>query len=171
MVEGECDPWVMDEAMDLYETDLIRWAEDQARALRAAGEARVNLPIDCENVAEEIQSLGKSQRRELRSRLDTIIEHLLKLAYSPAIDPREGWSSTVRRERRAIKVLLDDNRSLRGEVPAILEGALPEMTELVAADLLGRKEITAETSKQVASALLSADQVLGNWFPEPPSRG
>ncbi len=169
MVEGECDPWVMDEAVDLYETDLIRWAEDQARALRAAGEARVNLPIDWENVAEEIESLGRSQRTELRSRLDTIIEHLLKLAYSPAIDPREGWSSTVRRERRAIKVLLDDNRSLRREVPAILEGALPEMTELVAADLLGRKEITAETSKQVASALLSVDQVLGNWFPEPPS--
>jgi hypothetical protein len=125
----------MDEAVDLYETDLIRWAEDQARALRAAADARVNLPIDWENVAEEIESLGRSQRAELRSRLGTVIEHLLKLAYSPATEPRNGWRSTVRRERRSIEAVLEDNRSLVREVPALIDWATPRAGELVEMDL------------------------------------
>jgi hypothetical protein len=158
----------MSEIVDLYETDLIRWAEDQARALRAAGEARVNLPIDWENVAEEIEGLGKSQRRELRSRLATIIEHLLKLIYSPSADPRDRWLSTVSRERRDVKLLLDDNRSLRGEMPAILNRTLPGTIELVAESLLRRGEITSATAQDMKQLSLSEEQVLGEWFPDPP---
>ncbi|NNM71945.1 DUF29 domain-containing protein [Enterovirga aerilata] len=157
----------MGEALDLYETDFIRWAESQAQALRAAAGARVNLPIDWENVAEEIESLGKSQRRELRSRLDTIIEHLLKLAYSPSVDPREGWRSTISRERRAIQLLLDDNRSLRREIPVILENALPGMADLVAEELLHRGEITRAGAEKIRTTRFSEAEVLERWFPTP----
>ena len=160
----------MDEAVDLYETDLIRWAEDQARALRAAGDARVNLPIDWEHVAEEIESLGRSQRTELRSRLTTVIEHLLKLAYSPASDPRDGWRSTIRRERNSIEALLDDNRSLVREVPALIEWATPRASDLVAMDLADRLEADEAILNNLRARRFSEAEILGNWFPEPPSR-
>ena len=52
-----------------YDTDLALWAESQGRALRDAGHTGTNLPIDWENVAEEIEALGKSQARELASRI------------------------------------------------------------------------------------------------------
>jgi hypothetical protein len=52
-----------------YETDFVLWAEDQARALREAASTTSNLPIDWENVAEEIGSLAKAQGRELASRI------------------------------------------------------------------------------------------------------
>jgi Domain of unknown function DUF29 len=77
-----------------YETDLALWAKEQARALRDAGRAGTNLPIDWENVAEEIDSLGKSQAHELGSRIRTILEHLIKLQTSPATEPRAGWRAT-----------------------------------------------------------------------------
>lgn len=67
----------------LYEQDFMRWAEAQAEGLRRAAEAGSNLPLDWYNLAEEIESLGRSQRRELRSRLANIVEHLLKLQFSP----------------------------------------------------------------------------------------
>jgi hypothetical protein len=73
----------------------MRWAEAQAEGLRRAAEAGSNLPLDWYNLAEEIESLGRSQRRELRSRLATIIEHLLKLQFSPAMEPRDDGSKPL----------------------------------------------------------------------------
>ena len=63
-----------------YDTDLYLWCERQADLLRriAAGE-RVNDEVDWLNIAEEIESLGKSQRRELRNRIRVVLEHLIKL--------------------------------------------------------------------------------------------
>lgn len=71
----------------LNEEDFVRWTEAQAATLRKAACLGINLPLDWENLAEEIDSLGRSQRRELRSRIATIIEHLLKLQCSPAAEP------------------------------------------------------------------------------------
>ena len=76
----------------LYQEDFVRWSAEQARAIRDAAGARLNtpVPIDWENVAEEIESLGRSERTALRSRLAVIVEHLLKLQASPARQPRRG---------------------------------------------------------------------------------
>ena len=104
----------------LYEQDFVRWTEAQAAVLRRAAETKSNLPLDWLNLAEEVESLGRSQRRELRSRLATIIEHLLKLEYSPATEPRLGWIETIGRERREIERLLEDSPSLRGELEQAL---------------------------------------------------
>ena len=65
----------------LYEQDFVRWTEAQAAVLRRGAETKSNLPLDWTNLAEEVESLGRSQRRELRGRLATIVEHLLKLEY------------------------------------------------------------------------------------------
>src|ERR1700744_4965196 len=105
-----------------YDGDLALWAEDQARALRQAAQSRINLPIDWENVAEEIESFGKSQGRELASRIRTVLLHLMKLQASPAAEPRPAWRATVRRERAEIEALLNDSPSLKRTVPAVIIG-------------------------------------------------
>ena len=81
----------MPSAAELYEEDFLLWTQEQSKLLREAAERRVNFPLDWENLAEEIESLGKSQRSELRNRIGTAIEHLLKLEHSTAREPREGW--------------------------------------------------------------------------------
>src|SRR3954468_5676892 len=103
-----------------YDGDLALWAEDQARALRSAAQARINLPIDWENVAEEIESLGKSQGRELASRIGTIMVHLMKLQASPATEPRAGWRETVIEQRNEIRRLMEDSPSLRRSVESAI---------------------------------------------------
>src|SRR5437660_4837127 len=104
----------------LYEEDFVRWTEQQSSALRDAARVGTNLPLDWENLAEEIESLGRSQRHELRSRIAVILEHLLKLAHSPATDPRRGWMETITRERSEIELLLNDSPSLRSDVARMI---------------------------------------------------
>ena len=101
-------------AAQLYEEDFVRWTELQSSALRDAARVGTNLPLDWENLAEEVESLGRSQRHELRSRIAVILEHLLKLEYSPATDPRRGGMETIARERLDAERLLEDSPSLRG---------------------------------------------------------
>jgi Domain of unknown function DUF29 len=73
----------------------------------------VNLPIDWQNVAEEIEALGKSQARELASRIAVILEHLIKMQGLPAAEPRFGWRESIQRQRNEIERLLVDSPSLR----------------------------------------------------------
>jgi hypothetical protein len=116
---------VSDSATRLYDRDFVRWTEQQSSALREASRFPTNLPLDWGNLAEEIESLGRSQRRELRSRLTAILEHLLKLEHSPAPDPRHGWMDTVERERSEIELLLEDSPSLRREVARMIAVEVP----------------------------------------------
>ena len=84
----------MTDARGLYDVDFVAWTEQQAEALRATAHGGTNQPLDWENLAEEIESLGKSDRRELRSQIYRIIRHLTKLQFSQATDPRGGSSGT-----------------------------------------------------------------------------
>jgi hypothetical protein len=149
---------------DLYDTDLLRWSEHQAALLRrlAAGE-HINDTADWQNLAEEIEALGKSQSRELASRIATVLEHLIKLQASSALDPQAGWRSTIRRERREIERLLADAPSLRPTVPAVVHKELASAQAAVRDDLADRSE-----PLRVDPATLSytAEQVLGGWFPD-----
>ena len=98
---------------NLYDQDLVLWSEEQGRALRVAARAGWNTPIDWENVAEEIESLGRSERRALTSHIAVVIEHLLKLQASPAAEPARGWRDTIRRTRQQIEEVLEESPSLR----------------------------------------------------------
>jgi hypothetical protein len=149
---------------DLYETDFVLWAEAQAGALREAARAGTNLPLDWENLAEEIESLGKSQRRELRSRLTVIVEHLLKLEHSRTSEPRSGWMRTIDRERSEIEIVLDDSPSLRREVARLIEGSSQRAARFATSDLFGYGEAVA----RLPTPSYTEEQVLGDWFPEPP---
>lgn len=99
-----------------YDTDYLAWTEEQARLLREASRERINTPIDWENVAEEIESMGRSELRAVESALVRVIEHLLKLEYLHAGEPRGNWRRTVREQRDQAIDGLEDSPSLRGKI-------------------------------------------------------
>lgn len=97
---------------ELYERDYYAWIQNQVTALR---ERRVK-EIDWANVAEEIEDLGKSEKRSIESRIGRIIEHLLKLGYAPAPMKslnKRGWELSIREARRQIRRRLSESPSLR----------------------------------------------------------
>jgi hypothetical protein len=115
---------------DLYDADIAAWAEQQADALRR----RAANEIDWENVAEEIESLARSDRREIRNRLAVICEHLLKWAYQP--EHRSGsWRGSIVEARDQIARLVQESPSLQDSPAAVLAEAYPA----------GRRKAEAET--------------------------
>lgn len=81
----------------LYDDDVVAWAEQQASLLRAGRWSE----LDIDNIAEEIEDVGKSEKRELQNRLALLIAHLLKWAYQQ--DMRgHSWVYTIREQRAAI---------------------------------------------------------------------
>lgn len=96
-----------------YERDFYLWTQRQAAELRRAAAAGSNLPLDWEHLAEEVESLGERDRRELYSRLVRVIEHLLKLQFSPVDQPRRVWRISVLNQRRDLKAIIRNSPSLR----------------------------------------------------------
>src|SRR6266478_4891956 len=86
-----------------YDEDFFAWTEEQARLLRA-GEF---LQLDTANIAEEIDDMGRSIRRELRSRLSVLTMHLLKWRYQPGFRS-PSWSGTISEQREQIADLLEE---------------------------------------------------------------
>jgi hypothetical protein len=160
----------MTETAELYDQDFLLWTQEQAKLLREAAERRVNFPHDWNNLAEEIESLGKSQRSELRNRIGTIIEHLIKLAHSRAQEPRERWRETVRRSRREAELVLADNPSLRNEVPSLVKLMFEKFADFPVDDLIQRGELDPTARARILALPYSAEQVLGDWLPDEPVR-
>ncbi len=96
-----------DEKRSLYERDYYTWALQQARALK---EHRLE-ELDWENLADEVESLAKTERRELRSRLKVVLEHLLKWQFQPQRRTR-SCRATVAVQRVEIREHLDENPGL-----------------------------------------------------------
>jgi Domain of unknown function DUF29 len=90
----------------------VAWSEQQAEALRAAARGRSNRPLDLENLAEEIEGLGISQRSALGSQIRRIVHRLLNLQYSGAHEPRGGWEGSIIDARNEIEDLLERSPSL-----------------------------------------------------------
>ncbi|NBC32632.1 MAG: DUF29 family protein [Alphaproteobacteria bacterium] len=103
-------------SLDLYDSDFLLWTEEQAAALRRAGETRVNAPVDWQAVAEEIEDLGRSQRSACASFLRLIILHLLKLEYSRAVEPREHWRKEIDHFRVEVRTRIADSPSLKSKI-------------------------------------------------------
>jgi hypothetical protein len=145
-----------------YDQDLVLWAEEQARALRAAANAGWNAPIDWENVAEEIESLGKSERRALASYIALVIEHLLKLQASPVTEPIAGWRDTIRRTRLKAEEVLEESRSLRREVTPLIGRQMPRVRMLVRRNF---EDYGEQPKIDIESVTYTEAQVLGDWWP------
>jgi hypothetical protein len=157
----------MAKAGELYEQDFFLWTKEQAAALRLAKNS--NLPLDWENLAEEIASLGKSDRRELRSQIRRILRRLLKLEISPSAEPRAGWRSTVLDARTEITDVLRDSPSLRREVDDLIAEQLIVAAELASADLSHRGEPAHAVHARLEKRGFTAEQVIGDWFPDSPA--
>jgi len=91
-----------------YETDIVAWANQQAWLVR---NKKFDL-LDLEHIAEEIESVGISEQRELASRMAVLLQHLLKWQYQPE---RRGisWQLTIRNQREKIKRRLKKTPSLK----------------------------------------------------------
>ena len=137
----------------LYETDFYAWTQRQAALLRAEEFEQ----IDWNNLIEEIESLGRSEKHEIESRLIVIIMHLLKLQQQPARRTR-SWNVTISTQRVDLERLLADNPSLRAR--------LPESVNQVYTDAV--KKAAAETGLDKRTFPVqcpwSADQILDEEF-------
>ena len=150
---------------ELYDRDFVLWTEEQAAALRRAKDS--NLPLDWENLAEEIESLGRSDRRALTSQIRRILHHLLKLEVSPAVDPQAGWRSTIYDARAQIKEILEESPSLRHRVDVAIAEQIGLAAKLAEADFERFGEAGEKIRTRVHQGGFSAEQVLGDWFPDP----
>jgi hypothetical protein len=100
-----------------YDEDFYAWTQAQAALLREGALQ----DLDVTNLAEEIESLGKNDRRALGSHLRNLVQHFLKWHYQP--DGRatsHSWASSIRNARAEIAAILDDSPSLRRAIPALL---------------------------------------------------
>jgi hypothetical protein len=156
----------MTKVSELYDRDFFLWTKEQAGALRAVKDS--NLPLDWGNLAEEIESLGTSQRTELNSRVRRILRHLFKLEASPAADPRTGWRTSVRDARIEIEDLLEGSPSLRREIDAVVKRQSTSAAKLAAYDLEDHGEPAEAVWARLEKGGFTAEQVLGDWFPEAP---
>jgi Domain of unknown function DUF29 len=156
----------MADASGLYDQDFFLWTQEQAAALRRAKDS--NLPLDWENLAEEIECLGKSDRRELTSQIRRILRHLLKLEVSPAVQAHAGWRSAIIDARSEIDGVLSDSPSLRREVDRLVTDQLRVAAKLAANDLRNHGEPADAVWARLEKDGFTAEQVLGDWFPEAP---
>lgn len=91
-----------------YEQDYLLWTEETVDRLRS----KKFDSLDLENLIEEVLDLGRSQKRELKSRLGELLEHLLKRIYVTMPDCYRGWVESIIKQRKALKDLLADSPSL-----------------------------------------------------------
>lgn len=98
-----------------YERDFYGWTQEQAALLRAG---RLD-DLDVSNLIEEIESMGRSERRELQSRLTVLLVHLLQWRFQPARRGR-SWQLTLEEQRDKCLDVLQDNPSLSSKLGDIL---------------------------------------------------
>jgi Domain of unknown function DUF29 len=96
-----------------YEGDLALWSRQQAALLRAGNWAE----LDIEHLADEIEDVGKSERREIISRMAILIAHLLKWRYQPA-RRSASWEATIRHQRNSVELALSESPSLKSTAMA-----------------------------------------------------
>lgn len=135
-----------------YDDDFVAWTERQAALIRAG---RFDA-VDRENVAEEIESLGRSDRRALASRLEVLIAHLLKWQFQPKGRSR-SWSGTIRTQRHHLRRLLDESPSLRPAIAGEVDEAYPVAVIAAAAQTRIEEERFPTACPYTADQLLDED--------------
>jgi hypothetical protein len=101
-----------------YERDFYSWLMEQARHLR---DGRFEA-LDCDNLAEEIESLGREQFNKLVSALRVLMAHILKWDHQPALRSR-SWILSIQEQRIEIADVLEDNPGLKPRLPEAIARA------------------------------------------------
>ena len=147
----------------LYDRDFFIWTQQQAALLRRAATDGPTSDLDLENLAEEIESLGKRDRRALISQIARVTEHLLKLQYSRREEFRPGWESSVDVHRSKAGRILADSPGFKAELETILSESYKDARRFAARSL--RNELDPKTLPEACP--YSLDQILDHdWWPQ-----
>ncbi|MDX2255480.1 MAG: DUF29 domain-containing protein [Pseudanabaenaceae cyanobacterium bins.39] len=138
----------------LYETDFYRWTLEQSELLRTIAVEG----LDTKNLAEEIASLGRQERRELRTHMNVLLGHLLKWHLLPS-DRCKLWQVTIDSERREILWILRDSPSLRDKFHEIINDSYD------AAQYLAILETNLDAQDLPQTCPYSIEQILDLGFP------
>lgn len=138
-----------------YETDFYQWTQQQADLLRQGALSA----LDVENLIEEIEDMGASNRRSLGIFLDLVIMHLLKWRYQPE-RRSNSWKSSIRKGRHAIERLLEESPSLK-----------PRLSVMVTAEYRrARSEAADETGLPLTTfpdqCPFTVEQIIGEYWPD-----
>jgi hypothetical protein len=136
-----------------YERDFYSWLLEQARHIR---EGRWNL-VDRDNVAEEIESLGREQFNKLASALRVLLLHMLKWDHQPDLRSR-SWTVSIANQRIEIEDVLEDNPGLRPRIPEAITRAYRQ------ARLLAAKETGLDKDAFPAECRYSFDDIVSREF-------
>jgi hypothetical protein len=143
---------------DLYERDYYAWGREQATLLRAERYDE----LDLEHLSEELDHLGGSLYRSVRSRMRTIIEHLLKLEHAPAAEPRALGRDTIHAQCADLE---DDlTASLRRRLQAELPKQYARARDAAVRSLRRHGETTAADALP-ETCPYALDQIAGEWLP------
>ena len=138
-----------------YEQDFYQWTQAQAALLRQGNLAGVDL----ENIAEEIESMGKSDCRAISSHLRNIILHLLKYHYQPNRRSR-SWENSIDNGRRETELIAKDSPSLRGQIADLVAAEYP----------VARRAASRQTRLPLAAfpeaCPFTIEQIMGDYWPD-----
>jgi hypothetical protein len=107
-------------SLAIYESDFYGWLTEQAHLLKSGHYHE----LDAENLIEEIESIGKSEKRALESRLIVLLQHLLKWQHQPNFRGK-SWELTIKEQRLRIEKIIRDNPSLKRQLEHCFTEAYP----------------------------------------------
>jgi hypothetical protein len=143
----------------LYEADFYAWTQEQASLLRNHQWSQ----LDLSNLIEEVESLGRQQRQELRNRLSVLLGHLLKWQYQPQ-NRNRSWLASIRVQRLDTAELLEENPSLKPYLEEVLSKAYLKGVALA----VGETNLPDETFPEICPYSLT--EVLSeHFYPGEPS--
>jgi hypothetical protein len=149
---------IRSKAKNLYDEDFYVWTEAQAELLRT----RQLEALDLDHLIEEVEALRRAEKTSVLNNASVIIEHLLKLQFSPAQEPRNTWRASVREHRRRLR------RGLTPRLRQILDAELPtlygEIRDDTAALLRDYGEEAAANALPMTCPY-ALDQITGDWWP------
>lgn len=141
----------------LYDRDFQLWTSEQSRLLKSRNAAA----LDWDRLAEEVEDLGKSERREVKSRMAVLLTHLLKWRFQPEARSL-SWTATIAEQRARIRDILEDSPSLARYPETVLAreyrlavlkaasdtglslDAFPEISPFTAEEILGSSTDTTQ---------------------------
>lgn len=140
----------------LYETDFYAWTQQQAELIKF----KTWNELDTANLIEELESLGRKERQELRNRLGILLGHLLKWQYQPQ-HRSNSWRATIREQRRRIQDLLLDSPSLQPYLAETLVRAYQDGVDLAVRETDLPYEMFPPTCTYTLEQVLNAEFLPG----------
>ena len=139
-----------------YQKDFYAWALNNAKLLRQ-GKFK---EIDVEHIAEEMESMGRKEERELERRLEILIMHLLKWQFQ-VYNRTTSWEATIKEQRRRIKRLLEESPSLKPKLPSQFDYAYETAVIMASAETnIPEKDFPKKSPFKLEECLSD------NFFPE-----